>query len=191
MKEYNIIGTIEVVCGPMFAGKTEELIRRIKRLEYAKTPYLVFTNKVDNRYSDTKIVSHSNLSKDAIFIDKSNEIYNYLKENTKVVVVDEAQFFDMELSSVVNDLANKGYRVIVGGLDQNFRGEPFGPMGDILALSDDILKLTAICPVCGKPATKTQRLVNGKPAKLSDPLVVIGEKESYEPRCRKCYKIGK
>lgn len=191
MNDKKVLGKIEVVCGPMFAGKTEELIRRIKRLEYAKKPYIVFTNKIDTRYSDAYIVSHSNSRIKATFIGKAKEIYNHIKSDIKVIVIDEAQFFDKEIVSVAEDLANKGYRVIIGGLDRNFRGEPFGYMGDLLAISDEITKLTAICPVCGRDAIKTQRFVNGKIAKLSDPLVLIGEKESYEPRCRNCYKKSK
>lgn len=177
-------GHIEVVCGPMFAGKTEELIRRIKRLEYAKQKYLVFKPKIDDRYGDDVIASHNKNSKSAINISESKEIYNYLKEDISVIIVDEAQFFDNNLPKVLDDLADKGYRVIVGGLDRNFKGEPFGPMPEILALAEVVTKLTAICQVSGKPATRTQRIINGKPAKYSDPIVLIDASESYEPRSR-------
>ena len=178
-------GYIEVVCGPMFAGKTEELIRRIKRLEYAKIPYVVFKPKIDDRYGDNVIKSHNKNEKAAINIENAKEIYPYLeKEKVEVIIVDEAQFFDDALPEVVDDLADKGYRVIVGGLDRNFRGEPFGPMPYILALAEVVTKLTAICQQSGKPATRTQRIINGKPAHFNDPIVLIDAEESYEPRSR-------
>jgi thymidine kinase len=178
-------GYIEVVCGPMFAGKTEELIRRIKRLEYAKIPYVVFKPKIDDRYGDNVIKSHNKNEKAAINIEKANEIYTHLKDReVEVIIVDEAQFFDSELPRVVDHLADQGYRVIVGGLDRDFRGEPFGPMPEILALAEVVTKLTAICQQSGKPATRTQRIINGKPAHFNDPIVLIDAKESYEPRSR-------
>ena len=178
-------GYIEVVCGPMFAGKTEELIRRIKRLEYARIKYLVFKPKIDDRYGDDVIKSHNKNEKAAINIENAKEIYTHLKDrDVEVIIVDEAQFFDDALPEVVDDLADKGYRVIVGGLDRNFRGEPFGPMPYILALAEVVTKLTAICQVSGKPATRTQRIINGKPANFNDPIVLIDAEESYEPRSR-------
>ncbi|MDY0276580.1 MAG: thymidine kinase [Acholeplasma sp.] len=177
-------GFIEVVCGPMFAGKTEELLRRIKRLEIAKQKFLVFKPDVDNRYGDSEIVSHNKNSKNAISIKDSNDIYNYITDDLQVVVIDEAQFFDNKIIKVIDNLADKGLRVIVGGLDRNFRGEPFGPMPQILAIAEFVTKLTAICSVSGLPATRTQRLINGKPANYHDPIVLIGAKESYEPRSR-------
>lgn len=183
-------GFIEVVCGPMFAGKTEELIRRVKRLEYAKISYLVFKPKVDDRYGEGVIASHNKNSKKAIDITNSTEIYTHLKNNeVEVIVIDEAQFFDDKLPLVVDDLADRGYRVIVGGLDRNFRGEPFGPMPQILALAEVVTKLTAICNVSGKPATRTQRIINGNPAKYDDPIVLIDAEESYEPRSRKTHVV--
>lgn len=183
-------GFIEVVCGPMFAGKTEELIRRIKRLEYAKVKFIVFSPKVDNRYEDSNITSHNKNTKKAIVIDKSTEIYNYLTNDVEVVIVDEAQFFDQEIVKVIDDLADKGYRVIVGGLDRDFRGEPFGPMPQILAIAEIVTKLTAICTISGTPATRTQRIINGKPANYNDPLVLIGASESYEPRSRNKHEVN-
>jgi len=178
-------GYIEVVCGPMFAGKTEELIRRIKRLEYAKIPYVVFKPNIDDRYGDNVIKSHNKNEKAAINIEKASEIYTHLKDReVEVIIVDEAQFFDNELPRVVDHLADQGYRVIVGGLDRDFRGEPFGPMPHILALAEVVTKLTAICQQSGKPATRTQRIINGKPAHFNDPIVLIDAEESYEPRSR-------
>lgn len=182
-------GYIEVVCGPMFAGKTEELIRRINRLEYAKQKYIVFKPHVDNRYGDDLIVSHNKNKKSAINIKSSKEILNYINDDIDVVIVDEAQFFDNDIVQVVDYLADQGFRVIVGGLDRNFRGEPFGPMPQILAIAEVVTKLTAVCQVSGKPATRTQRIINGKEASYDDPIVLIDAEESYEPRSRNKHKV--
>lgn len=182
-------GYIEVVCGPMFAGKTEELIRRIKRLEYAKIKYIIFSPKVDNRYKDNNITSHNKNTKEAISIDKANEVFKYLNKDIEVVIIDEAQFFDEEIVKVIDKLADEGYRVIVGGLDRDFKGEPFGPMPQILAIAEVVTKLTAICTVSGQPATRTQRIIDGRPADYNDPLVLIGASESYEPRSRKNHEV--
>lgn len=178
-------GYIEVVCGPMFAGKTEELIRRINRLEYAHQNYIIFKPEIDNRYGDDVITSHNKNAKKATSIKKSTHIYDYLEgENYDVIIVDEAQFFDEDLPSVVDHLADLGYRIIIGGLDRDFKGEPFGPMPALLAIAEVVTKLTAICQVSGKPATRTQRIINGQPAAKNDPLILIDAKESYEPRSR-------
>ncbi|MDR2867504.1 MAG: thymidine kinase [Acholeplasmatales bacterium] len=178
-------GSIEIVCGPMFAGKTEELIRRIRRLDYAKKKYLVFKPSIDKRYSnESEIVSHNLRTCQAILIDSSSEIEKYITSSINAVIIDEAQFFDDGLIKVVDNLADLGIRVIVGGLDRNFRGQPFGPMGNLLAIAENVTKLTAICVVCGEPATRTQRIINGKPALENDPLILVAAKESYEPRCR-------
>lgn len=183
-------GYIEVVCGPMFAGKTEELIRRIKRLEYAKIKYLVFSPKVDDRYTDSSITSHNKNKKEAIKISRPEEIYDHLTREIEVVIIDEAQFFSHEIVKVIDNLADEGYRVIVGGLDRDFRGEPFGPMPEILAIAEIVTKLTAICVISGKPATRTQRIINGEPANYNDPLVLIGASESYEPRSRNKHQVS-
>lgn len=177
-------GYIEVVCGPMFAGKTEELIRRIKRLEYAKKKYIVFKPKIDTRYGDDVIKSHDKSEKNAINIENSSEINKYITDELDAVIIDEAQFFDENLPFVLDQLADRGLRVIVGGLDRNFKGEPFGPMPNILALAEVVTKLTAICQVSGNPATRTQRIIDGKPANYNDPIVLIDAHESYEPRSR-------
>lgn len=183
-------GFIEVVCGPMFAGKTEELIRRIKRLEYAKKNVLVFKPTIDNRYStESELVSHNLSKKPSILINKANEILNYITDDIDAVIIDEGQFFDNEIVSIVEMLADKGLRVIVGGLDRDFRGEPFGPMPELLALAEVVTKLTAICVVSGEPATRTQRLINGKPAHYNDPQILVGANESYEPRSRHCHEV--
>lgn len=182
-------GSIEVICGPMFAGKTEEIIRRVRRLHYAKKKVLVFKPQVDNRYSDDNIVSHNKQMIDAININNIREVFNYVDLSTAAVVIDEAQFFSAEIINVVNELANAGKRVIVGGLDTDFRGEPFGPMPEILAIAESVTKLTAICVVSGEPATRTQRLINGKPASYDDPIVLIGASEAYEPRARRYHIV--
>ena len=182
-------GFIEVVCGPMFAGKTEELIRRIKRLEYAKQNVLVFKPAVDVRYEKDEIVSHNLSKKPSIVVGASEEILQYVQEATDAIVIDEAQFFDHGIVDVAEQLADKGVRVIIGGLDTDFRGEPFGAMPDLLARAEFVTKLTAICVKSGLPATRTQRIINGKPANYSDPLVLIGATESYEPRSRHFHEV--
>ncbi|HEY8364178.1 MAG TPA: thymidine kinase [Haloplasmataceae bacterium] len=182
-------GWIEVICGSMFAGKTEELIRRIKRLQYAKKKILVFKPVIDNRYSIDDIVSHNGSSIKSIVIEKPIDIMNYLNGHIDAVAIDEVQFFDKEIVPIIEDLADKGIRIIVAGLDRDFRGEPFGSMPDILTRAEFVTKLTAICSVCGAPATRTQRLVNNKPASYDDPIVLVGASETYEPRCRHCHQV--
>lgn len=184
-------GWIEVITGPMFAGKSEELIRRIKRLEYAHKKTLVFKPKIDNRYSENEIVSHSKIKTRSINIETAQDILKYVNRDTEAVVIDEVQFLDHEIIHVVEDLANRGIRVIVAGLDRDFRGEPFQNMPELLALAEDVTKLTAICMRCGAPATRTQRLVNGEPASYDDPIIIVGASESYEPRCRHCHEVKK
>lgn len=182
-------GFIEVVCGPMFAGKTEEIIRRIRRLEYAKKNVLVFKPTIDNRYSESEIVSHNKTKAKSINITKAREILPYINNEIDAVVIDEAQFLDDEIVVVAEQLADRNIRVIVGGLDRDFRGEPFGPMPQLLAIAEFVTKLTAICVVSGQPATRTQRLINGKPASFHDPIVLIGAQESYEPRSREHHEV--
>lgn len=191
MEQVSKTGWIEVICGPMFAGKSEELIRRVKRLEYAKKKTLVFKPKMDNRYSENEIVSHSKLHTKSHNIEKSSDIYNFLSSNEKIdaVVIDEVQFLDEGIIDVCDDLANRGIRVIVAGLDMDFKGEPFKNVPELMAKAEYISKLTAICVKCGAPATMTQRIVNGEPAKRSDPTIIVGASECYEPRCRHCHEI--
>ncbi|HOF54062.1 MAG TPA: thymidine kinase [Bacilli bacterium] len=189
MDTINRPGWIEIVTGPMFAGKSEELIRRIKRLEYAKKKVLVFRPRIDNRYSLDEVVSHSNNRRKSIVIDAAKDILPYISEDTYAVVIDEIQFLDHELISLSEHLANIGIRVILGGLDSDFRGEPFAVTAEMMARAEFVTKLTAICVRCGSPATKTQRIVNGKPAHYLDPIVVVGAAEAYEPRCRHCHEV--
>ena len=190
MELYIKDGWIEVICGSMFAGKTEELLRRIKRVEYAKKNIIVFKPTIDNRYSESEVVSHNNDRTPCYNISKPDEIYDIIsKEKPYAVAIDEVQFMDRSIIEVCEKLADQGIRVIVAGLDTNFRGEPFGVMPDLLARAEHVTKLTAICQVCGAPATRTQRLINGKPAKYNDPTILVGAKEQYEPRCRHCHLV--
>lgn len=183
------VGSVEVICGSMFSGKTEELIRRLRRATIARQKVQVFKPAIDIRFAVEKVKSHSGSDFDAIPVQTSRHIYKYLDEDTTVVGIDEAQFFDEEIVSIVETLADRGLRVIVAGLDLNFRGEPFGSMPILLALAEKVEKLTAICIVCGEPATRTQRLVNGKPARFDDPVVIVGASEMYEARCRKHHEV--
>lgn len=187
----NKIGKIEVICGPMFAGKTEELIRRVKRMEYAKKKYLVFKPNIDNRFSTCEVVSHNKKRTNAINIDINNPnmVSKYITEEISALVFDEVQFFNESLLNVVKDYASKGLRIICAGLDKDFLGNPFGIMPNLLALADEVTKLTAICMVCGEEATETQRIIDGHPAYDDDDVVLIGATESYEARCRKCHIV--
>ena len=183
------IGSIEVITGPMFAGKSEELLRRINRLKYAKKKFLVFKPTIDNRYSETEVVSHSKRSSKAIAISQGKDIYKYFTDDINCVCIDEVQFFDEGIIEVIDDLANRGVRVICAGLDCDFKGDPFKISAVLLAKAEYVTKLTAICCVCGKEATMTQRLVDGKPVSRKDPVVLVGASESYEARCRHCHIV--
>ena len=182
-------GWVETIVGPMFAGKTEELIRRVKRIEYAKKSYIVFKPIIDTRYSKNEIVSHDKKSLPAICIRHGSDMKRHLKKDTQAIIIDEIQFFDASMVKYVKELADEGYRVICAGLDTDFRGEPFGVVGPIMAISEKITKLTAICSVCGEEATRTQRIIDGQPAYYNDPIILVGEKESYEARCRCCHIV--
>lgn len=183
-------GWIEVVVGPMFSGKSDELIRRIKRALIARQRVLVFKPRIDDRYHHTDVSSHDGRRAEAIPVRDSTELHAYLSDPLPdVVAVDEAQFFDAGLIEVVLKLADKGVRVICAGLDMDFRGEPFGVIPDLLTRAEYVEKLYAVCPVCGAPATRTQRFVNGKPARYDDPVILVGASEAYEPRCRKCHTV--
>jgi len=182
-------GWIEVICGCMFAGKTEELIRRINVLSYARKNILVFKPKIDNRYSTTEIASHAGSKVPCIVISEAKEILNHVNYDTDVVAIDEVQFFDEDVVDICEYLADSGLRVMVAGLDKDFRGEPFGVLPDLLTRAEFVTKLTAVCAKCGAPATRTQRIINGKPASFNDPIVLVGAKEAYEPRCRHCHEI--
>ena len=182
-------GWIEVICGCMFAGKTEELIRRINVLSYARKNILVFKPKIDDRYSTTEIASHAGSKVPCIVISEAKEILDHVNYDTDVVAIDEVQFFDEDVVDLCEYLADSGLRVMVAGLDKDFRGEPFGVLPDLLTRAEFVTKLTAVCAKCGAPATRTQRIINGKPASFNDPIVLVGAKEAYEPRCRHCHEI--
>jgi len=175
-------GWIEVIAGCMFSGKTEELIRRLRRAQIAKLNVKVFKPKIDNRYSESDIVSHSEQSLPSILVETANEILSYT-EDAQVIGIDEAQFLGPEVVNICNSLANEGKRVIVAGLDQDYKGIPFEPMPQLLAIAEYITKTLAICVICGNPADKTQRKV------ISSERVLVGTSDSYEARCRKCHYI--
>ena len=181
--------SMEVICGSMFCGKTEELIRRLRRAIIARKKVQVFKPAIDNRYTVEKVHSHAGMEIDAVPIDDINDIYKYLKDDTDVIGIDEAQFFTPDIVKVAEDLVNRGMRLIFAGLDTDFRGEPFGSMPILMAKAERVDKLNAICMVCGEPACRTQRLVNGKPANYDDPLVIVGTSEMYEARCRKHHEV--
>lgn len=183
------VGWIEVVCGCMFSGKTEELIRRLRRARIARQAVQVFKPIIDNRYAVEKVKSHVGSEFEATPVAHAAEILPLIKTDTTIVALDEAQFFDSEVSALCCTLADRGVRVIIAGLDQDFRGEPFGPMPQLLALAEHVDKLHAICAVCGDEASRTQRLINGEPARFSDPVVVVGASELYEARCREHHAV--
>ena len=182
-------GSIEVVCGSMFSGKTDELIRRLVRATIAKQKVQVFKPAIDIRYAVEKVTSHAGSNYAAIPVEKSTDIMSRIDKDTTVVGIDEAQFFDADVVHVAQALADRGIRVIAAGLDMDFRGEPFGPMPILMSMAESVHKLHAICMVCGDEASRTQRLVNGKPARYDDPVVIVGASELYEARCRMHHEV--
>ena len=174
-----------MITGPMFCGKTDELIRRLRRATIAKQKVQVFKPGFDTRYGTCKVTSHAGNEFEAIPIENVSEIRSHLAEETTVVAIDEAQFFEAQILFVIEELIEERIRVIVAGLDMDFRGEPFGQMPNLLAKAEEVNKLHAICMICGESATRTQRLVDGEPAHHDDPIVVVGASELYEARCRK------
>lgn len=182
-------GSIEVITGSMFCGKTDELIRRLRRATIARQKVQVFKPAIDNRYAVEKVTSHAGGEYNAKPVQTARELRNWLEDTTTVVGIDEAQFFDEEIIQVCQELADRGMRVIVAGLDTDFRGEPFGPMPFLMAKAEVVDKLHAICMVCGEPASRTQRLVDGAPARFGDPVVIVGASELYEARCRLHHEV--
>lgn len=182
-------GSVEVICGSMFCGKTDELIRRLRRATIARQKVQVFKPAIDKRYDVKKVASHAGSVFEAIPIQSARQILEELGEDTTVVGIDEAQFLDSNIVEIVDQLAEKGIRVLVAGLDLNFKGEPFGCMPVLMARAEKVDKLQAICMVCGEPASRTQRLVNGKPAHVNDPVIIVGASEMYEARCRKHHEV--
>ena len=175
-------GWIEVICGPMFSGKTEELIRRLVRAQYAKQKVAIFKPKTDNRYSDDYIVSHNKRKIKSIILESSKDIYDY-KNEAHVFGIDEAQFFGKNLIKICNDLANSGKRVVIAGLDKDYSAKSFGPIQELMIDAEYVTKVNAICMSCGNPASFTKRISPEKD------LVVVGEADKYEARCRSCFKI--
>lgn len=184
-------GHLEIICGPMFSGKSEELIRRLKRIKIAQKNVVVFKPAIDHRRGTEYVTSHDGSKIAAIPIDSPLEILDKIPKDTDVIGIDEAQFFSHELIDAILKLTDDKKYVIVAGLNLDFRAVPFGPMPTLLALADTVTKLSAICIRCGKEAFFTQRLVNGRPAKYNDPLVQIGAEDSYQARCRNCYSIDR
>jgi thymidine kinase len=183
-------GWIELICGSMFSGKTEELLRRIRRAEIARRKVQIFKPLIDDRYGLKRVASHSGIAReDALVIRNAAEILQHISDSAEVIAIDEIQFFDWTIADVASTLAGEGRRVIGAGLDQDFRGEPFGPMPLLLALAERVDKLHAICVVCGAEASRTQRLINGRPARYDDPVILVGGSESYEARCRNCHEV--
>ncbi len=182
-------GRVEVICGSMFSGKTEELIRRIRRAAIAKQKVQVFKPALDSRYGLALVKSHNGAGFEAVPVNSAESIFTHLRPDTTVVAIDEVQFFDPAIVTVCQQLADQGKRVICAGLDTDFRGEPFGPIPTLMALAEDVEKLRAICVVCGEPASRTQRLINGQPAAYDDPIVLLGAAEVYEARCRQCHLV--
>jgi thymidine kinase len=184
-------GRVEIICGSMFCGKTEELIRRVRRAIIARQTVQVFKPKVDDRFGIQTITSHTGQKHDAIAVAHPNDIFDLIEKRTTVIAIDEVQFFDPAIVEVVEKLAQQGMRVICAGLDLDFRGEPFGPMPFLLCRAEEVTKLHAICIVCGETASRTQRLVNGSPARYTDPIILVGAEESYEARCREHHVVLK
>ncbi len=182
-------GQVEVICGSMFSGKTEELIRRVRRACIAKQKAQVFKPEIDTRYSVERVQSHNGQDFEAVPVRDSADLLTRLDPDTTVVAIDEAQFFDSNLPQVTENLAKKGVRVILAGLDMDFRGEPFGPMPVLMSLADEVQKLHAICMVCGEDASRTQRLINGQPVNYHDPIIMVGASEAYEARCREHHEV--
>jgi thymidine kinase len=182
-------GWIEVICGCMFSGKTEELIRRIKRAQIARQRVQVFQHSLDTRYGEKRIASHSGSFVEAVTVQTAEDIVALVRPDTQVVAIDEVQFFGRGVTDVCNQLAERDMRVIAAGLDMDFRGEPFGPIPLLLAEAELVEKLQAICVVCGAPASRTQRLIDGQPAFYEDAVIMVGASEVYEARCRPCHQV--
>ncbi len=183
------LGKITVICGSMFAGKSEELIRLARRALYARKKVQVFKPKIDNRYDESNVVTHLGVQYNAVAVSSVKDLATKVEPDTQIVLVEEAQFFDASLADLSVKLADEGKEMILAGLDQDFRREPFGPMPRLLAVADEVVKLRAICMNCGAPASHTYRVIDGKPAHWDDPIVLIGATEAYEARCRNCFEI--
>jgi thymidine kinase len=181
---------MEVIAGSMFSGKTEELLRRVRRATIARKRVQVFKSHLDDRYAGVWAVSsHDRRTFDATPVDSSEQILLRLDPMAQVIAIDEVQFLDAGIVKVVSGLADRGRRVIMAGIDTDFRGEPFGPMPQLMAMAEVVDKLHAICVLCGSPASRTQRLLEGKPAAYDSPTIMVGAADSYEARCRACHQV--
>ncbi len=183
-------GWIEIVCGSMFSGKTEELIRRVRRAKIARQKVQVFKPAIDDRYGLQEVTSHNGVRVEAIPVGTVQSLASLIESDTAVVAFDEVQFYDGDVVGLCEELADRGVRVIVSGLDMDFRGEPFGPLPALMARAERVDKLQAICVVCGQPASRTQRLLDGEPAAFDDPVILVGASEVYEARCRACHAVS-
>jgi thymidine kinase len=182
-------GWIEVICGSMFSGKTEELIRRVRRAQIARQKVQVFKPAIDTRYAEREVASHNGMQFEAVPVEDAAQMRAQIEPDSTVVALDEVQFFDDGVIELCDELAQQGMRVIVAGLDTDFRGESFGPMPTLMAHAEQVSKLQAICVVCGGPASRTQRIINGQPAAYDDPVILVGAEEAYEARCRGCHEV--
>jgi len=190
MYQHQDDGWIEVICGSMFSGKTEELLRRIKRAEIARQQIQVFKHSLDDRFQIARVASHNGIHREAQVVQTASQILDMLEPDTSVVAIDEIQFFDWAIAEACNEMAGRGLRVIAAGLDMDFRGEPFGPLPLMMAIAEKVDKLQAICVKCGRPASRTQRLVDGQPASYDAPIILVGASEVYEARCRHCHEVA-
>jgi thymidine kinase len=194
MVERSTQGHVEVICGPMFSGKTEELIKRLRRAQIARQRVVVFKPKIDDRYDETAVVSHSSMRIESVPVEKSADIEGWLRRSSlpSVVGIDEAQFFDEGIIDVVERLADRGVRVVVAGLDQDYMGRPFGVMPTLLCLAESVTKQLSVCMVCGAPASKSQRVHKdaARSSQAGDDVIQVGAGEAYEARCRRCYVRG-
>ncbi|WP_225696183.1 thymidine kinase [Candidatus Phytoplasma sp. AldY-WA1] len=183
-------GFIEIICGPMFSGKTTKLIQKINFFKSLGIKVLVVKPKIDDRYSKKKeLITHDLKTISSLLINKSKDILDFLEKDVKVLFIDEVQFLDQEIEEIVNNLSYRGMHIIIGGLELDFCGRPFGSMNYLLSIADQVIKLKSSCNVCGKEANRTQRIVDGSIPKSTDPIVLVGEKNYHEPRCRKCHKF--
>lgn len=183
------LGQLIVVCGSMFAGKSEELIRLVRRAMYARKKIQVFKHALDDRFHRTAVATHNGVQIDAVPVRNTQELISLLEPDTEVIAIEEAQFFDEKLVRLCLELADAGKTVITAGLDQDFRRQPFGVMPQLMAVADEVIKLRAICVVCGRPASHTQRLVDGRPASWDEPTILVGAEDHYEARCRNCHQV--
>ena len=191
MTNHSLKGRLEVICGPMFSGKSEELIRRLTRSQFGKLKTCAFKHKLDDRMSIDHVEAHNGNRLKAFALNVPEEIKLFITDDIDVIGIDEVQFFSHDIIAVICDLVDAGKRVIVAGLDLDFRGLPFGPMPTLLALADCVTKLDAVCIQCGQDAHFTQRLINCNPAKFHDPIIMVGAQENYQARCRTCHTVAR